>query len=128
VVLVNPGFPVETKWAYQQLSATRKGLEPLSERLRRLEASAQIAWSEVLELASNDFESPVFGAHPVLREIKEELLAEGADIALLSGSGATVFGVFRDEAAAQKAASCFRTRRELKVFAVRACSGPVVMC
>jgi len=127
LVLVNPGFPVETKWAYQQLSMARKGLEPLSERLRRLEATPQIAWSEVLELAGNDFESPVFSAHPALREIKEELLAEGADIALLSGSGATVFGVFRDEAGAQRAASCFRARREFKAFAVPACTGPLML-
>lgn len=127
LVLVNPGFPVETKWAYQQLSMARKELEPLSERLRRLEASSQIAWSEVVELAGNDFESPVFSAYPALREIKEELLAEGADIALLSGSGATVFGVFRDEAGAQKAASCFQDRREFKAFAVPACTGPVTL-
>lgn len=126
VVLVNPGFPVETKWAYQQLSATRKGFEPLSEQLKQLAASAQISWNETLELAGNDFEPPVFSAHPVLREIKEGLLAEGADIALLSGSGATVFGVFRDEVGAQKAVSCFQVRRDLKVFAVPACTGPVV--
>ena len=31
VVLVNPGFPVETKWAYQQLSVTRTGVRPLSD-------------------------------------------------------------------------------------------------
>lgn len=125
MVLVNPGFPVETKWAYQQLSATRKGLDPLSERLRRLESHASLSWNEVLELAGNDFEPPVFSAHPVLREIKEELLAAGAEIALLSGSGATVFGVFRDEAGAQQAVSGFHPRRELKVFAVPACAGPL---
>ncbi|MEC4891352.1 MAG: 4-(cytidine 5'-diphospho)-2-C-methyl-D-erythritol kinase [Nitrospira sp.] len=125
IVLVNPGFPVETKWAYQQLSATRKGLEPLSEGLRRLESHAPLSWNDVLDLAGNDFELPVFSAHPVLREIKEELLAAGAEIALLSGSGATVFGVFRDEAGAQQAVACFQPRRELKVFAVPACSGPL---
>jgi len=125
VVLVNPGFPVETKWAYQQLSATRKGIEPLPEWLRRLETRGPLLWSEVLELAVNDFEPPVFSAHPVLRKIKEELLAAGAEIALLSGSGATVFGVFRDEVGALQAVSCFQPRRELKVFAVPACTGPL---
>ena len=125
VVLVNPGFPVETKWAYQQLSATREGIEPLPERLRRLELRVPLSWSEVLELAVNDFEPPVFSAHPVLRKVKEELLAAGAEVALLSGSGATGFGVFRDEAGALQAGSCFQSRRELKVFAVPACAGPL---
>ena len=45
--------------------------------------------------AENDFEIPVFARHPELREIKHTLLTRGAQFALLSGSGATVFGVFR---------------------------------
>ena len=36
IVLVNPGFPVETKWAYQQLAATRQGVRPLSDSLQQL--------------------------------------------------------------------------------------------
>jgi 4-diphosphocytidyl-2-C-methyl-D-erythritol kinase len=51
----------------------------------------------------NDFEPPLRTTHPVLRHIKERLLEEGAQAAMLSGSGATVFGVFRDE---QTAARC----------------------
>ena len=42
-----------------------------------------------------------------LREIKRSLQAHGAEIALLSGSGATVFGVFADEARARLAQAQF---------------------
>ena len=45
-------------------------------------------------------------------------LAEGAEAALLSGSGATVFGVFRDETAARQAQASFQTEPHLKVYAV----------
>ena len=42
-----------------------------------------------------------------LQEIKQRLLAHGAEAALLSGSGATVFGVFREEAKARQAQALF---------------------
>lgn len=122
VLLVNPGFPVETKWAYQQLSATRAGVVPLSHAHTRLEQGAELAWEQVLELAENDFEGPVFKAYPMLGEIKRRLLAHGADAALLSGSGATVFGVFRDEAKARQAQAIFQNEPQFKVFVAQTSS------
>lgn len=125
VVLVNPGFPVETKWAYQQLSATRQGVVPLSEQCRRIQLQSRISWDDVTGLASNDFEAPVFEAHPVLRQIKTDLLNCGAQVALLSGSGATVFGLFPDESGARQAGASFEGRAEFKVFITQTCSGPL---
>lgn len=125
VVLVNPGFPVETKWAYQQLSATRQGVRPISSRCIQLESQGPTAWDDVVGLASNDFEDPVFATHPVLQQIKLDLLSRGAQLALLSGSGATVFGVFQGEAAARQAAASFQGRSELKIFVVQTASGPL---
>ncbi|OQW68366.1 MAG: 4-(cytidine 5'-diphospho)-2-C-methyl-D-erythritol kinase [Nitrospira sp. ST-bin5] len=122
-VLVNPGFPVETKWAYQQLSATRQGVAPLSDRCTQLASESRIAWEDVISLASNDFEGPVFATHPVLQQIKRELLSRGAQLALLSGSGATVFGIFQDEAGARRAAAYFHGRPELKTFVAQTSSG-----
>lgn len=46
---------------------------------------------------TNDFEEPVFMMHPELGAIKERLYGMGAVFALMSGSGSTVFGLFRDE-------------------------------
>ena len=126
VVLVNPGFPVETRWAYQQLSSTRVGVQPLSEFHAVLGSKSHLSWEQVLGVAENDFEVPVFKAHPVLQDIKLKLLAQGAEAVLLSGSGATVFGVFRDEAGARQARARFQTEPQLKVFAVPAGSGPVI--
>ena len=120
VVLVNPGFPVETKWAYQQLSVSRTGVRPLSEVHGALGNVSELLWENVLQLAENDFETAVFKAYPVLHGIKQKLLAEGAEAALLSGSGATVFGVFRDEISARQAQASFRTDSHLKVYAVSA--------
>ena len=125
VVLVNPGFPVETKWAYQQLSTTRQSVVPLSERCSQLEFRSRISWDDVTGLALNDFEGLVFEAHPVLRQIKTDLLKWGAHLALLSGSGATVFGIFSDEAGARRAGASFQGHSEFKVFITQTCSEPL---
>jgi 4-diphosphocytidyl-2-C-methyl-D-erythritol kinase len=116
VVLVNPSFPVETKWAYQQLSQSRTEVVPISGSHAALDTETKLSWKQVLELVENDFEPPVFQAFPLLRDIKQRLMARGAEVALLSGSGATVFGIFHDEAGARSAQASFLNERTFKVF------------
>jgi len=53
---------------------------------------------------SNDFERVVFPEIPVLREVKCALEREGAAYASLSGSGSTLYGLFRSTADAKRAA------------------------
>ena len=43
----------------------------------------------------NDFEKSIFANHPLLAEIKDELYRQGAAYASMSGSGSTIFGLFR---------------------------------
>lgn len=103
-VLIFPGFGVPTAWAYKAWD---------DRRIARLTAGGESAKDPPPSGAENDtsggfyngFEDLVFDAHPVLRRIKTAIRAAGADGALLSGSGSTVFGVFPDEKAAQAAAA-----------------------
>jgi 4-diphosphocytidyl-2-C-methyl-D-erythritol kinase len=125
VVLVNPGFGVNTKWAYQALAATRTAVTPLSLVQRELDRQSCVSWTQLITVAENDFEVPVFAAHGKLREIKRSLRAQGAEIALLSGSGATVFGVFANEARARLAQAQFASENLMNVFVVPTCSGPL---
>jgi 4-diphosphocytidyl-2-C-methyl-D-erythritol kinase len=125
VVLVNPGFGVDTKWAYQELAATRTTVTPLSPVQRELDRQSRVSWAQLIAAAENDFEAPVFAAHGKLREIKRNLQAHGAEIALLSGSGATVFGVFADETRARLAQAHFMSDNSMKVFVTPTCSGPL---
>lgn len=125
VVLVNPGFGVDTKWAYQELAATRTSVRPLSQAQQALDRQSRMGWVQLIAAADNDFEAPVFAAHGKLREIKQSLQDHGAEIALLSGSGATVFGVFTDEARARHAQAQFVTKKSMKVFVIPTCSGPL---
>ena len=56
----------------------------------------------------NDFEQVVFPQHPELREVKSVLLRAGAFYASLSGSGSALYGLFRNRAAAGRAAARLR--------------------
>ena len=125
VVLVNPGFGVDTRWAYQKLAATRIAVTPLSLVQRELDRQSRVSWAQLIATAENDFEAPVFAAHGKLLEIKRSLRALGAEIALLSGSGATVFGVFADEVRARLAQAQFVSENLMKVFVTPICSDPL---
>ena len=116
VVLVNPEFPIQTQWAYEQLASGRTEISPLDPWAEEVEAKLQISWDEVMEMMKNDFEAPLFPVYPILGFIKEKLCALGAQAALLSGSGATVFGLFLTHDAAKEAAAQLRRDTQWSVF------------
>ena len=126
-VLVKPAFGVETKWAYQELSAARPEVRFLSASHGELDRLDRMTWNQVADAVENDFEGPVFARHPLLQEIKRSLVKLGARFALLSGSGATVFGLFDEESTARRAAADLAGGPKLKVFVAPTCSGPLRM-
>lgn len=117
-VLVNPGFPIQTKWAYEQLAGCRSDVPPLSPWTASVEEGLSLSWDETIEAMENDFEASLFPVYPILEFIKEKLRALGARAALLSGSGATVFGIFDDPEGAQAAATQLRHDTQWLVFDV----------
>jgi 4-diphosphocytidyl-2-C-methyl-D-erythritol kinase len=125
MVLVKPPYGIETKWAYQELAATRGGARPLSTEQRELDRCDRTIWRRLAAAVENDFELPVFVKHPQLVEIKRSLLKLGAECALLSGSGATVYGVFDEESTARRAGADLGQDSTLNTFVVPTCSGPI---
>jgi 4-diphosphocytidyl-2-C-methyl-D-erythritol kinase len=95
-LLVNPGFAVSTAWVYQNLQLTSSGdVTKMREFPRTPEGLAS--------LLHNDLEHVTIGRFPLLAAIKDRLLVLGAQGALMSGSGPTVFGLFTDESKARSA-------------------------
>ncbi len=66
----------------------------------------------------NDFEKVVFPQYPELRDIKGALERAGSSYASLSGSGSTLYGLFRSPVGAAKAANRLR-KQGLKAVATR---------
>jgi 4-diphosphocytidyl-2-C-methyl-D-erythritol kinase len=120
IVLINPGFPIETRWAYERLSSTRTGMTTLAPGITNLTGKVQMTWDEVLPLMENDFEAALASTHHILDTMKRELVAHGAEVALLSGSGATVFGVFRNESSAAQARDVLKQQYQWWTASVRA--------
>ena len=111
IVLVNPNLPVSTAWVYKNLQLTQQS--PLATIPDSFEDVAALC-----SVLSNDLETVTIPAFPVIAEIKKSLLASGALGALMSGSGPTVFGLFADQAAADRAAEQFIKRSDWFVAAV----------
>lgn len=109
VLLVNPGFGISTKWAYQAWASSAAGLTAgapdVTLLLRALAAGDLEGVSRALY---NSLETPSLRKYPLLRLLQDELRAAGASGALMSGSGATVFGLFADAAGAERAAARLR--------------------
>lgn len=96
VLLVNPGVHVSTAWAYKNLQLTNRA------ELARLPFFYG-SIENICSILSNDLESVTIPVFPVIDEIKNIMLRMGAAGAMMSGSGPTVFGLFRDRDAAEKA-------------------------
>jgi 4-diphosphocytidyl-2-C-methyl-D-erythritol kinase len=62
------------------------------------------------QAAVNDLESVTAGRFKEIEALKEGLLAEGAQIARMSGSGPTVWGLFSDESAANRACAVMKSQ------------------
>lgn len=107
LVLLCPGERVSTPWAYAAWDRNNPLTEERNGAITRASQSlfggtSSIRWLE------NSFEPSVFEAFPRLRRFRERLLREGAFAAVMSGSGSSLFGLFRDADVALRAAEGFR--------------------
>lgn len=100
LVLVNPRIEVPTRAVFAGLQSFEN--PPMPDRLPAWEDAASLAgW---LALQRNDLAPPASASAPVIDEVLTALQAQpGCLLARMSGSGATCFGLFADEALALRA-------------------------
>jgi len=79
---------VSTAAVYQSLQLTKGG------ELANLPRFSVVTREDLCAALHNDLERVTLIHHPLLQQIKQRLLLLGARGALMSGSGATLFGVF----------------------------------
>jgi 4-diphosphocytidyl-2-C-methyl-D-erythritol kinase len=95
VLLLTPNVPIATGDAFGWVdqahgSAHRRGAVAL-------DLDALSRWGDVGRMAGNDFESPVFGRYSEIRAAFEILVTTRPLVCRMSGSGSTLFAVYRSE-------------------------------
>ncbi|MFU0833488.1 MAG: 4-diphosphocytidyl-2-C-methyl-D-erythritol kinase [Oscillospiraceae bacterium] len=106
IVLCKPGVGVGTKEAYQEID--RHGFLSGCETEQMIAQLRRGHLAGVAKYLGNDFEKAI--PLPDVLKIKQIMLQAGADGACMTGSGSTVFGLFRQEEQAQICAEHLSSR------------------
>jgi 4-diphosphocytidyl-2-C-methyl-D-erythritol kinase len=89
ILVVNPAIHVSTAMAFSHIQPSLPAV-PIEDQV----ALPIDQWRSNLR---NQFEAPVFKLYPELSEIKETLYNGGAVYASMSGSGSSIYGLFKEE-------------------------------
>ena len=89
LVLAVPNISVSTKWAYGRLDRdlTKNINSANLPRVKKLQVK------DIMNNLFNRLEEVVFKEYPLIKAIKEKMIACGASSALMSGTGSAVFGI-----------------------------------
>lgn len=91
LVLLNPGVKISTKEAYGNCKPNKP-----EESLQEVISRPVEEWKDSVV---NDFEDYAISRYPLIGELKSGLYESGAVFSLMTGSGSTVFGLFKDKPA-----------------------------
>ncbi len=114
LVIACPDVHIPTPWAYRAWDEANNfpaSSEALTTTNNGTKKPTPVSALEVV----NDLEDVVFAKYPVLRNFKEELLKNGAISAAMSGSGSSLFGLFREKETAE-IATRYLEEKGLEIF------------
>lgn len=98
ILVVNPGIHISTKEAYANITPASASFDYNLINTNSFENTEFLKENIV-----NDFESWVFRKYAAVADIKKLLYDTGAVFALMSGSGSTVFGIYKSIESAEEA-------------------------
>lgn len=108
IILVKPDIFVSTRDAFSHIKPIRPSVS-----LKEIVKQPIESWKDNMK---NDFEESVFLKFPEVAAVKDELYDLGAVYAAMSGSGSSVYGIFKEpiENVEDKFCGCFCRQRELE--------------
>ncbi len=115
IVIVNPFIELSTVSVYEKYDSLNNTKMLLTKdekdiKIKCFMHSGEASVENIGGFLYNDLEAVVLRDYPVVRELKDELIKQGAAGSLMTGSGPTVFGVFLEEKEAVKGASELKKR------------------
>lgn len=114
LLIVNPCIEISTASVYEKYDSLNNTKMLLTKDEKDIKIKCFIHSKASIEniggFLYNDLEAVALRDYPVIRELKAELIKQGAAGSLMTGSGPTVFGVFLNEKEAVKGALEFEKR------------------
>jgi len=107
IVVVFPKVSISTSWAYANARIPNR---PATASLINVLVESVDDPRKLTDLLHNDFESLVLHSHPVIDEVRRELLDSSAKFVQMSGSGSSVYGLFANGDIARDVASGLNKR------------------
>ena len=120
LLVAKPDINVSTKEVYQVLDSQSVPWHPDVDGMRKAIEEGRL--EGIYSRLGNVLETVTVAKHPIVSEIKQEMLGNGALGSLMSGSGPSVFGIFDDEEKARAAGECIENKGLAKQVFV---TGPV---
>lgn len=112
VLLAKPPISVSTASVYKNLKLNELKTHPDTEAM--VEAIKKEDVDFVVHNMVNVLETVTIDEHPQIKKIKDIMLEKGAVNAMMSGSGPTVFGIFKTKEEAIKASNYFKFQEGLR--------------
>lgn len=112
LLVAKPDINVSTKYVYEHLDA--EGVKEHPDIDGMIEALKQGSLEGIVSRLGNVLEAVTAKKYPVIHEIKQCMLDTGAAGSLMSGSGPTVFGIFAEKEAAQRALELIQEKKLAK--------------
>lgn len=107
LLLAKPPVSVSTKFVYGNLKADSLPFHPDIDGI--LDGLERGDLAGIASCLGNVLETVTIPAYPQIQDIKDRMKENGALAALMSGSGPTVFGIFTENGAAEKAGERIRS-------------------
>ncbi|HEK9982589.1 TPA: 4-(cytidine 5'-diphospho)-2-C-methyl-D-erythritol kinase [Streptococcus equi subsp. zooepidemicus] len=99
VVLVKPEFGISTRTIFWDIDCETISRVPIEDLVSAIEAGD---YQRLLATMGNSLEDISIAKRPFIQKVKDKMLQSGADIALMTGSGPTVFALCQTEKQANR--------------------------
>lgn len=109
ILLVKPDISVSTKYVYENLRLTDSIVHPNIPVMCEALASGDL--NMLIKNMDNILQTVTIKDYPIITNIKNKMLELGAATSLMSGSGPTVFGIYKNHELAKKAFTYFKSHK-----------------